>query len=293
MSASPRQAVLRRSRDASAARGVFMPQLSTWVRQSVAGILALGLVLTLNVWLGELEPGNSWSLWYGGVAVFLLLAALALAGRRRAQATATRLRLGSARAWLDLHLAGGVVFLVLVLMHGGFRWPTGALGRLLLVLSIWTVASGLLGLLAQRILPRILASSLSVEVLYQRADELVDELRQRARRVASEAGPPISSFYESSLERRFARLQPRWSYLLDVSGGRQQWRRGFDHLAERVDDSAGRALSELERMLQTKIEIDASYSVQRALRWWLWLHVPTSILLVFAVALHVGANLYY
>ena len=98
MSASPRQAVLRRSRDASAARGVFMPQLSTWVRQSVAGILALGLVLTLNVWLGELEPGNSWSLWYGCVAVFLLLSVLALAGSRRAHASATRLCLEWDRA---------------------------------------------------------------------------------------------------------------------------------------------------------------------------------------------------
>jgi hypothetical protein len=273
--------------------GVFLPQLSTWIRQSAAGVLCLAAVLALNVGIGELETGNAWSLWYGSVATFLMVVAALLSPRRRMQRLATRLRLGSARAWLDVHLAGGILFLLLVLMHSSFRWPTSILGLLLLGLAVWTVGSGIVGLMIQQWVPKVLASGLSVEVLYQRAGELVDNLRRRAEQLAVQSGPPVATLYESAVAARLERLEPRWVYLFDITGGQQSWMRGFEHLGSRVDDEARVALDELERLLRAKIEIDASYSLQRALRWWIWLHVPTSILLLAAVALHIGANLYY
>jgi hypothetical protein len=178
-------------------------------------------------------------------------------------------------------------------MHSGFRWPSGALTWALLALSAWTVASGLVGLTLQRWVPQVLASGLSVEVLYQRAPELVEGLRRRSARLVEAAGPPVSTLYEHGLAERFASLQPRWVYLFDITGGQQSLRRGFRHLAGRIDDDGRRSLDELEELLRTKMEIDASYTLQRVLRWWIWLHAPTSFLLIAVVAVHIGGSLYY
>jgi cytochrome b subunit of formate dehydrogenase len=39
--------------------------------------------------------------------------------------------------------------------------------------------------------------------------------------------------------------------------------------------------------------LDAHYTLQKALRWWLYLHVPASLMLVLLVGLHVYAVIYY
>ena len=42
-----------------------------------------------------------------------------------------------------------------------------------------------------------------------------------------------------------------------------------------------------------KLEIDAHYTLQRALRGWLYFHAPPSLLLLALVAVHVATVLYY
>ena len=46
-------------------------------------------------------------------------------------------------------------------------------------------------------------------------------------------------------------------------------------------------LDRLEAMFRSKLELDAHYSLQRALRWWLLAHVPFTLVLVFLVIVHV------
>ena len=54
-----------------------------------------------------------------------------------------------------------------------------------------------------------------------------------------------------------------------------------------------RKLDDLQAMYKTKLEIDAHYTLQKALRWWLYLHVPVSIVLIVLLALHIFAVVYY
>ena len=89
--------------------------------------LAAAAAFTANVLLAEVRAGNDWSLAYGIAAAALLLLATAYGVRRRMMRVASRFRAGSAAGWLGLHIWGGSLFLVLMLMHSGFRLPSGAI----------------------------------------------------------------------------------------------------------------------------------------------------------------------
>ena len=258
----------------------------------IAAALCLA-VLLLNVALSTLSPSSPWGLSYGVAATVLMIGAALLGLRRRTMHLATRWKLGSSRAWLLFHIYGGALFLLLVLMHSAFRVPTGGLTWWLWAISIWTVASGLLGLVLQRWIPRVLASGLSIEVIYERIPELVAELRQRAQELVATCGEPIQQLYARSVEPVLATPQRRLIYFVDITGGVRSRRRDFDYLRSLLGSEERVKLAELQQLFETKLEIDAHYSLQRLLRVWLWLHLPTSLVLVALLVLHVWTVIYY
>ena len=264
-----------------------------WRFVFVLAILLCGGLLVANLLLAELRPDNAWGLGYGIAAAVLLLAVALFGGRRRTMRAASRWRLGSSSAWLRFHLYGGALFLLLMLLHSGFGLPNGALTVWLWGLSLWTSLSGAVGLSLQRWIPRMLASGLSIEVLYERIPELVDEIRQRAERLVESASEPIRALYAREVAPALAAPRNRWIYFLDVTGGVRSRLLEFDHLRELLGAEERNKLHELQRLFETKLEIDAHYTLQRPLRWWLYLHVPTSLILVLLVALHVFTVLYY
>ena len=250
-------------------------------------------VLAANALLSEVQPGNAWSLGYGIAAAVLLLVAAAMGIRRRTARLASRLGAGRASAWLSIHLWGGGLFLVLVMMHSSFSLPSGWLTWGLWGLSVWTVASGIVGRLLQRWIPRLLSSGLSTEVLYERIPELVEEIRQRASELATHCGEEVGALYERAVAPALER--PRWRgiYFIDITGGIHSRLREFEYLRRVLPEEEQERLAELERLLKTKLEIDAHFTLQQVLRQWLWVHLPPSILLIALLLLHLLTVLYY
>ena len=91
--------------------------------------VALGLVLVAIHAAGRLlwdvSSGSDLSRAFGWAAAALLLAVSALGVRKRAMSLASRLRAGRSRVWLAVHLYGGSIFLLMVLLHSDFGWPRG------------------------------------------------------------------------------------------------------------------------------------------------------------------------
>ena len=204
-----------------------------------------------------------------------------------------RLRLGSSRTWLYGHIYGGTLFLLMVLMHTGFRLPTGSFSWWLWGLSFWTVLSGLAGLALQRWIPRVLASGLTNEVLYERIPELVDELRRKAEALMESGGEVIRGFYAKNLASALAGPHRRWIYYRDITGGMQSRLKRFHYLSGFLSTREQALLDELEKLYRTKLEIDAHWTLQQARRWWLYAHVPTSLLLLVLVVIHLLTIFYY
>jgi hypothetical protein len=264
---------------------------AVWVGVFGLAVAACAVVFAANVWLGEVASSNAWGLGYGIAAAALLLGCAAYGARRRTMRLSSRL--GRARGWLYFHTYAGLVFLLLVLMHSGFGLPSGWVTWGLWILSIWIALGGLLGLLLQRWIPRRLTSGLSIEVNYERIPELVDEARTRAESLVESCGDSVRAFYERSLSRSFARPRWRWLYFVDITGGRAPRLREVAYLAERLSGEEGEKLEQLRQLYSSKLDMDAHYTLQSALRAWLWIHLPVSIALVALLLVHLFSVLYY
>jgi len=264
-----------------------------WLWTFVVALGVCALAFFLNVLFGEVRSANAWGLSYGVAAALLMLGAALLGVRRRTMRFSSRRKLRSSRAWLLFHIYASGLFLPLVLMHSGFGLPRGALTWWLWGLSIWTVLSGLFGLLLQKWIPRVLSSGLSIEVLYDRIPELVDDLRKRAEKLVATCGEPIQALYGRRIAPILAGPTRRTIYYVDITGGYRLPRSEFQYLRKLLGEDEQQKLGELQTLFETKLEIDAHYTLQPALRLWLYLHVPTSLLLVALLALHVWTVIYY
>lgn len=264
-----------------------------WRRSFVFMLVMCLLILALNLYFAELHPANNWGMGYGIAALVFLFGVVLWAWRRRSLRFVSWVGLGQAKHWLYFHIYGGLIFLLLVLMHTGFQIPVGTLTLWLWVISIWTVFSGLLGLALQRWVPRMLASGLSVEVLYERIPALVNEIRDKSETLVAQCSLPVRNFYRKEVAPAMRAPRRRFIYFLDITGGIQTHLKGFQFVEGFLSDQDKGHLETLAELFKTKLEMDAHYTLQYTLRWWSLAHVPTSLVLLLLVALHLFTVFYY
>ncbi len=260
-----------------------------WAAAFIIATVVCFLMYALNAWLYEINPGNWWGLVYGITSSMLMLGAGLYAVRRRM----LKHDYGNSKVWVQFHVYGGTLAGLLVLMHTGVRLPHGVFNWLLWLLSMWVAVSGLLGVALQRWIPRILSSGLSIEAMYERIPELVAQLRERAEEMVESCSDPIKDFYRVNVAAALVAPQPRLIYYIDVTGGIQTRVKQFEFLRRVLSADEKETLDKIQDMYKTKLELDAHYSLQRALRWWLYTHVPLSLVLLLMIALHVWAVWYY
>lgn len=260
---------------------------------ALAALAACAVAYAANIALAEVRPGSAWGLGYGIAAAVLLAIAGAYGLRRRFMKAASKLGAGSASAWLAVHVYGGSLFLLLVLMHSGFALPSGWITWWLWGLSLWTVASGLVGTVLQRWIPRLLTSGLSVEANYDRIPELTADIAERAGKAAGGGSAAIQGLYDRVVAPELAAPRRRLLYFLDITGGIHAKLKEFRYLSTFLSDDERQSLEELESLYRTKLELDAHYTLQQPLRWWLYAHLPVSILLVAFLVVHLIAVFLY
>ena len=260
-----------------------------WWRSFLAG--GLLCVAAPAIRLAPGVPGDDyvWTTGYGVAATALLVVALVYGVRRRMP----RRGPGALRQWVQAHVYGGTLFLVLMAVHAGPSLPDGALAWGLWVSGLWVVATGLLGVFIQKWIPSALTSALTTEVHHDRIPELVAAVREEMDLLAAAGGESVRTFHETNLRPALAGPRASAAYLFDITGGIQSRMRRFDHVKRLLDgDDIGR-LERLRVLMRTKLEMDAHYTLQKVLRWWLHLHVPAACLLTVLVAIHVLAVAYY
>ncbi|MGH7493690.1 MAG: hypothetical protein ACREOO_15035 [bacterium] len=264
-----------------------------WFRAFVAGLAACGSVYALNWTIAEIHPYSIWGLTYGTLAAILMAGAGMLGVRRRMNRMALRLRLGQAQPWLQFHIYGGMLAALLMFMHTGFRVPHGVLTWWLWFSTIIVTASGILGVFLQKWIPKILSSGLAIEVLYERIPELIVELREKANELMQTCAEPVREFYRKEVAIVLVRPQPRFIYYLDITGGIHSRIKQFDYLRGLLPVQEKEKLDRLQSFYKTKLEIDAHYTLQRTLRWWLFLHVPLSLVVLVLMMIHLLSVWYY
>jgi hypothetical protein len=265
-------------------------QSAAWRRGFIVAVAASVVAYVAARFAGGVTPGNVWGLSFGTAAMVLMVGVGAWGVRRRAMSTASRWHLGSSRTWILFHLYAGSLFVLVMAMHMAFHWPVGLVTSFLFWLSIVTVLSGFFGLFLQRWIPKALTSGAGIEVLYDRVPELVEDLRKRGKAAADGCEDSlVRALYEERLAEALAAPRRRLRFVFDPSGGAQSGLREFQYLKPRLGVDARLKLEELESIYRTKLAIDAHLTLQTLLRYWLYSHLPVSILAFAFLILHLYA----
>jgi hypothetical protein len=261
----------------------------------LGAILAAAVVLLLAPVRYFVTPrpwsaGDAWGLAFGGAAAVLMMIAGLYPLRRRLLVRPLK----TAQAWLQFHIYGSSLAALLVLAHTGFGLPRGRFGWLLYGLTLWVTVSGLIGVLLQKTLPSLLSRRLQVEAIYERIPGMVEELRARARQLATGASDIVRRFHETEVDPLLASLSPSWAVVLGADIDPVTRSAAFAQVESFVTDASERArIAELKQIVSTKIELDAHYSVQRLLRRWPILHVPAALALLATVIGHIAVVWYF
>ena len=94
-------------------------------------------------------------------------------------------RLGRTKLWMTAHIWLGLLTLPLLLLHGGFHFSlsTSTLAAVLMWLLILVVGSGILGLVLQNILPRLMLEQVPAETIHSQIGRILEQYRAEARRL--------------------------------------------------------------------------------------------------------------
>ncbi len=266
---------------------VWAPKRPEWMVATVVVSAAVVIAYSVAAWRFPWQPGRLGGLVAGSVAAALFVNAGLYPLRRRWRARP----LGTAQRWLQLHVYGSVVGAVLTLVHVGFRWPFGTFGWVLLLLTLWTALSGLLGVFLQKRIPLVLSRSVPVEPIYERIPELVKQLCREADALMVGAPAVVERLYQTEVRGMLTSPTLSSGYLLDPRV-RPGLLSAFSQLTPYIDGPDRDRVRELQAIVEDKLGLDAQLSLQRAMRVWLCLHVPPAAVLLGLLVVHVFAVVY-
>jgi hypothetical protein len=263
-------------------------------------LLFLGLTAAYVVYRwGRFPHGGSWPGIAFGILATLLIALLLWYGVRKRQ---YRSRRGTMEAWLQSHVYLGLLSVVVVLYHSGFRFADKVAVAALVVLSL-VVITGLFGAILYTTVPRLLTDVQGDAT----PDELSVEIQRFNRsmaRLAEGKSPTFRRIHERLAEEMRPRPLSGWRILFRPArlarGGAGEGRPegdGWTELLRRVEKDEQEDLRELlVRSRQAREQLHRLVAQQRyknLLEVWLYAHVPLSLALAVLVLAHLVAVFYY
>jgi hypothetical protein len=201
-------------------------------------------------------------------------------------------RLGRARVWMYWHVWLGLLSLPLTVVHAGFRFG-GPLTTVTLVLFLLVIASGVWGLAMQQIIPAKLLNEFAVETIEPEVDRVMAYHRREADElVDATAGPgpadPLRTFYAEEVGPYLERGRRSGSVLRSAARAAGL----FADLAVRAPTAAA-TVRRLEELCAARRQYDAQVRLHRWLHNWQLVHMPLSIALCVALAVHIVTALKY
>jgi hypothetical protein len=265
--------------------------------------------------------GGSWTGLAFGIAG---TTAMALAGLLAARKKVRTWRLGSARAWMQMHIWLGVLAVPLILFHAGFRFGGILTTRLMALFAVVTV-SGIFGLVLQQYLPSLMTERVPLETVIGQMEHVRRGLAADAYElVASVAGALAEASDEQAAlaaEAETVKTRPgNWKqiarkpaaatpepeadllkevYLREIRP--YLWRDpraltpppDIRALAVRAPDTWRSKLERLAAICEESYQLAVQRRLHDWLHGWLFVHAPLSFALFVMTAFHIVLALRY
>jgi hypothetical protein len=213
-------------------------------------------------------------------------------------------RLGSSAVWLKGHLWLGLLSGPLVLFHSGFRWG-GWLETIVLGLALLIIASGLVGLALQQLLPRTMRGMVAAEAMHEQLPSVCAALRATGDEAMTaacggavlldpstapgDARALLAEFYRETIRPFLDAAPPRDSLLRETTGAAsalaQVRQRMPAHLQGSVDRLGDLCDERRQLLLQERLH--------GWLHGWLLVHVPLSAALLVLGLAHAVLAVWY
>lgn len=258
-----------------------------WLWISLAG--ALGLVFHYLYYRSRTVAygGSVEGLLYGVIGTGLIAVLMYLGIRRRSYSSSS----GTLQGWVSAHVYLGLLTLLLIPLHAGFRfgWDVHTLAFMLLAV---VVLSGIMGIVLYLNIP----SRLTKFEGGQQADKIDGEISQLLidmRALVKDKSDVLVQLYKSEIAMLQQTRPQGWSLLLRGQGSDLLALRSADlsHKSSSIpveDQAAFQILSQLVlKKAQLEQNLMRQMRLRNALQAWLYVHVPASIALVIAVLLHL------
>lgn len=293
----------------------------TWAAGTVGAALGLSAAYVAYMASAPHRPsGGSWP----GLGFGLLGAAcMAAAGLLSARKSVRTWRLGSAQAWMRAHIWLGLLAVPCVWFHSAFGLG-GALTTALMALFYIVIASGIVGLLLQQMVPAAMTRRVPLETIHAQ----IDTVRERLVTDAYELTASIAGAIEEATEERarlaaeealvrqepaywkqVARLRPaetptpqaaelRDFYLAAI----RPYLRGdtaalgtpdVRPLLLHAPEEWRTRLERLQGLCDEARQLAVQQRLHRVLHGWLFVHAPLSLLLFVLLAFHIVGALRY
>jgi len=240
-----------------------------------------------------------------------------------------RYRLGKAQIWMRAHIWLGLLTVPLISLHAGIDWGA-PLTSVLMILFWIVIISGVVGLILQNVLPRLLLAEVREETVFSQIDHVAAQLvgeaegavlvscgdwetRREPRSVnggTKVVGAPRTVLPREIplvvLSRKGERERLRQQFYEEIrpyldrgrkSGGRLRhasWAESyFAGLRESLEQGAHPLVESLEESCDTRRQLDRQARVHGWLHGWLSIHLPLSAALMVLMVVHIWFALKY
>lgn len=231
--------------------------------------------------------GSVEGLLYGVVGTGLIAALMYLGIRRRSYSSTC----GTLQGWVSAHIYLGVLSLLIIPMHAGFRfgWDVHTLAFVLLAIVVISGVGGVV--LYRNVPPRLTGYEVSQQA--DRIDAEILRILSDMRALVRDKSDTLVRLYKSEVQLTQQHRRSGWSLLWKGRGPDLLSRRSQElkQLAPRISSSEQAAFQSVSQLLMKKTQLEMNLRSQmrlrNALQAWLFVHVPVSIAMVVAVGLHL------
>ena len=226
--------------------------------------------------------------WVSGWGLLALIIVLALLNLRK---KLSFLPLGRAYIWVQIHVYGGLLCILMFGLHANWSWPEGWVGSILTTLFWLTTATGVIGLLLSRALPKMMNARSERIFMSRLAGEKAILARDAANEVAScvEAGGSarLLKFYQQKILPYLRSTQDIGLHLMAARTPYRRWNAMAATEGQFMNDTDRDSMARLIDMVHKKIDLDFQHVMQLVLKGWLFIHIPISFGLLLTTLLHV------
>lgn len=262
--------------------------MKSFARRRIRSLALTALVLVgIAFWLRWIDLNLGRPALASGYLLFGLVLWLALFNLRKKVPT---LPLGSASAWLQLHIYTGLVAGGVFGLHLAWRAPSGWFECLLAMSFMMTFVSGLVGLVVSRRVPHLL-NRVREQVVYERTPIVRRMLAERSRTavlesVAASGCTTLADFYAARLFDFFARPRPLGYFVRPSSARRKGLLSEMQQLGRYLSLPEREACERLFALVRTKDDLDFQEVQQRRVKLWLFGHIALTYVLLALATWH-------